>query len=226
MGVAVEICVRGIASAMAAGEGGADRIELCEDPAVGGVTPGAGTIAVACRRLEIPVHVLIRPRGGDFVYSAAEFEVMRRDVEVAKGLGASGVVLGLLGRGGAVDRRRTARLVEAARPLSVTFHKAFDAARDPFEALEDLVGHGVDRVLTSGRAATAAAGLGLLADLVRRASGRIAVMAGGSVALADVPALIGAGLREIHVGSAACSGGRTDAAAVRRLVEAARRGGP
>src|SRR3954447_3679785 len=135
MPVVVEICVQGIESALAAQAGGADRIELCEDLAIGGVTPSAGTIAVACRRLAIPVHVLIRPRGGDFTYTEAEYEVMRHDVEVAKSLGAAGVVIGLLDPARAIDRERTARLIEAARPLCITLHKAFDHAADSIEAL-------------------------------------------------------------------------------------------
>jgi copper homeostasis protein len=219
--VLVEICVEGIASALVAGEGGADRIELCENLAIGGVTPSAGTIAVACRELPLPVHVLIRPRGGDFVYSDAEYEVMMRDVAGAKLSGASGVVLGLLDPAGAVDIGRTARLVEAARPMSVTFHRAFDEVRGPFRALEDLIDLGVERVLTSGRAARASEGLGLLDELNRRARGKLILLPGGRVGAEDLPRLAGIGLREVHVGSAACVGGRTDAEKVRRLVEIA-----
>ena len=126
------------------------RVELCDNLAVGGTTPSAGTIAEACRRLAIPVHVLIRPRGGDFLASEAELAAMRHDIETARRLGAAGVVLGLLGRMGPIDRDRTASLVELARPLSVTFHKAFDQTRDPDEALDALIGLGIDRVLSSG----------------------------------------------------------------------------
>ncbi len=219
--ISVEICAEGIASALAAGQGGADRVELCENLAVGGVTPGAGSIAVASERLSIPVHVLIRPRGGDFVYSDDELLAMKRDVQAAKALGASGVVFGFLTREGRVDLERVAWLAEAARPMSVTFHKAFDATRDPFEALDDLIDLGIDRVLTSGHAPTAMEGLGTLAELTRRADGRIAVMAGGSITLAQVRPIIEAGVKEIHLGSAACSGGVVDAGLVRRIVEAA-----
>jgi copper homeostasis protein len=215
----VEICAEGIMSALAAS--GADRVEICENLAVGGVTPGLGSIAVASERLTIPLHALIRPRGGDFVYSDDELLAMRRDVQAARAVGASGVVLGCLNREGRVDLERTAWLIEAARPLSVTFHKAFDATRDPFEALEDLIGLGVDRVLTSGHAPTAMAGLATLAGLTRRAAGRIIVMAGGSIRLDQVGTIVRAGVREIHLGSAACSGGVVDADLVRRIVEAA-----
>lgn len=220
--IPVEVCVEGVADALAAGSGGADRVELCENLAVGGVTPGAGAIAVACRRLGIPVHVLIRPRGGDFGPDDDEFEAMRHDVRVASSLGAAGVVLGLLTPDGTVDHPRTARLIKDARPLLVTFHKAFDAARDPVEALDALIDLGVDRVLTSGGAPTAREGLATLAALQRRAGDRLTILAGGRVTLADIPALAAAGLREIHVGSAACRGGRTDHATVRGLVERAR----
>lgn len=219
--ISVEICAEGITSALLAGQGGADRVELCENLGVGGVTPGAESIAVASERLSIPVHVLVRPRGGDFVYSDDELLAMKRDVQVAKALGASGVVLGCLTRDGRVDLERVAWLMEAARPLSVTFHKAFDDARDPCEALDDLVGLGIDRILTSGHASTAMEGLATLVELTRRAGARIAVMAGGSIALPQIGTLLAAGVREIHVGSAACLGGVVDSGLVRNIVEAA-----
>jgi copper homeostasis protein len=221
MDVSVEICAEGVSSALAAGLGGANRVELCENLAVGGVTPGAGAVAVASERLSIPVHVLIRPRGGDFIYSDDELLAMKRDVQAAKGLGASGVVFGFLTKEGRVDHERTAWLAGLARPMRVTFHKVFDAARDPFEALDDLIGMGIDRVLTSGSASTAIEGLSKLGELTRRAAGRIAVMAGGSITLAQVLPIIGSGVKEIHLGSAACSGGVVDAGLVRRIVEEA-----
>ena len=219
--VLVEICAEGITSALAAGQGGAARVELCENLAVGGVTPGPGAIAVASERLMIPVQVLIRPRGGDFLYSDDELLAMKRDVQAAKALGASGVVLGLLTSEGRVDRERAAWLIQAARPMSVTFHKAFDATRDPFEALDDLISLGVVRVLTSGHAPTAMEGLETLVELTRKATGRIAVMAGGSITLAQVRPIIEAGVGEIHLGSAACLGGMTNAGLVRRIVGSA-----
>ena len=157
--VKVEICVGDVASAIAAEAGGADRIELCDNLAVGGTTPSAGTIAESCRRLSIPVHVLIRPRGGDFIYSEPEIAVMRHDIETAKALGAAGVVLGVLTADGAIDRDQTAALIALARPLSVTFHKAFDQTAEPLEALETLIDLGVERVLTSGGRPTALEGI-------------------------------------------------------------------
>jgi uncharacterized protein (DUF952 family) len=146
---------------------------------------------------------------------------MIRDIEMAKSHGASGVVLGLLDADGRIDRELTAWMVKAARPMSVTFHKAFDVTRDPFEALDDLIALGVDRILTSGHASTAIHGLSTLVELTRRARGRIAVMAGGSIRIDQIPAIIAAGVKEIHLGSAACLGGVTDAGLVRRIVEAA-----
>ena len=189
------------------------------------MTPGLGAIAVACRRLSIPVHVLIRPRGGDFVPAEAEYEAMLSDIRSAREVGAAGVVLGVLTAGCRVDCDRTARLAEAARPMSVTFHKAFDATPDLPESLDVLIGLGIDRVLTSGGAETAIEGLECLADLMRRARGRIAVLAGGRVTVEEIPSIIGAGLREVHVGSAACHGGVTEAGAVLSVVRAARQAG-
>ena len=223
MAVLVEICVVGVASAVAAETGGADRVELCVEMGVGGLTPGAAEVGEACGRLRIPVQVLIRPRAGDFVYSADELAEMARSIDRAKAAGASGVVLGVNVPSGAVDRQRTASLVERARPMSVTFHKAFDEWLDPLAGLEDLIAIGVDRVLTSGRAATAREGLPLLRELVRRSTGRIALMAGGRVAEADLPALLGAGINEVHVGSSVTTAGRTDPERVRALVVAVRR---
>ncbi len=201
MPVAVEICVSDVPSAVAAHEGGADRVELCANLGEGGTTPSAGTIAPACR-LALPIHVIIRPRGGDFCYLDVEYEAMRHDIRVAKTLGASGVVLGLLHPDGTVDRERTAALIEIARPMSTTFHNAFDMTRDPREALETLIGLGVDRILTSGGTRSAWEGRDRIADLVRLAGDRIVLMAGGGISAEDVPRLIAAtSVREVHVGS-------------------------
>ena len=127
----VEICVGDLESALAAEQGGADRVELCDHLSVGGTTPSAGMIAEACRRLTIPVHVLIRPRAGDFVPSPAELATMRFDIEMARTLGAAGVVFGVLRPDATIDRDQTAALIELARPMSVTFHKAFDQTPEP-----------------------------------------------------------------------------------------------
>ncbi|MEO1087359.1 MAG: copper homeostasis protein CutC, partial [Acidobacteriota bacterium] len=176
--VLVEVCLDSADSAVAAAEGGARRVELCDNLIEGGTTPSAGMIAATRRRVTIGLQVMIRPRGGDFLYSDAEVEAMLYDVGVAKDLGADGVVFGVLCADGTVDRDATARLIDAARPMSVTFHRAFDMTRDPFEALDALIELGVDRLLTSGQEATVADGVELLTALVERAGDRLVVMPG------------------------------------------------
>jgi copper homeostasis protein len=216
----VEVCVESAASAIAAQNGGADRVELCVNRAVGGVTPPETEIEKACAGLRIPVHVLIRPRASDFAYSNSEYELMRAQILRAKSLGAAGVVLGLLRADNSIDLARTAALVTLARPLTVTFHKAFDEAHDPFSSLDLLISLGVERVLTSGQAPTAHAGVDLLSSLVRRASGRIVILAGGSITLNDLPSLRAAGLDEIHAGSCVAPDGPTEGERVRSLADA------
>lgn len=199
-GVLVEACVDSVESAVAAEQGGAGRIELCDNLIEGGTTPSAGAILGCRERLRIPVFVMIRPRGGDFLYSDIEFEVMRRDIAVAKELGAHGVVFGILRRDGSVDVERTRVLVEEARPLAVTFHRAFDVCRDPDEALEALIALGIDRVLTSGQAAKAEEGIPTIAALVRQAAGRIGILPGGGIDESNVARIVAeTGAREVHV---------------------------
>jgi copper homeostasis protein len=199
-GVLVEACVDTVASAVAAEAGGAGRIELCANLVEGGTTPSAGTIALARERLGIPLFVIVRPRGGDFLHDADEVEAMRRDVEAARRLGADGVVIGALAADGRVDEATTRALVDAARPMRVTFHRAFDAARDAGEALETLAALGVDRVLTSGGAPSALEGAAALRALVRQAGDRLVVLAGGGLTPATVGAVVAAsGVREVHV---------------------------
>ena len=165
----VEICVDSAEGACAAERGGADRVELCDNLLEGGTTPSAGCIRVARRRLKIGLQVIIRPRGGDFLYNEVELEVMREDIRIAKDFGANGVVLGCLTASGDIDRIRTEELITLARPLNVTFHRAFDMCRDPKQALEDLISLGADRVLTSGQEASCLEGLELLVELQRQA---------------------------------------------------------
>ena len=221
----IEICVESAEGARSAGLGGADRVELCVDRAVGGLTPSIVAIAAARRLVEIPLHVLIRPRAGGFFYQKGEIARMVEEIATARRLGASGVVVGALDQAGDVNRDATARLAERARPSSVTFHKAFDAARDPFEALEVLIDLGIDRVLTSGQADAAREGLPTLARLVQHASGRITILAGGGLTLDDLPGLDASGVREIHAASCVLDeAGRTDPRRVRGLVNAWRGG--
>lgn len=198
--ILLEACVDSVASAVAAERGGAGRIELCADLAAGGTTPSAGTIAECRKRLAIPIVVMIRPRGGDFLYSDAEVAVMRRDIAHAKAAGVDGVVFGLLRRNGAVDAARARSLLAAARPLDVTFHRAIDAARDAEEALEALIAIGVDRVLTAGGTGSALRGAARIARLVRRAAGRIGIIAGGGIDARNVRGVVErSGVREVHV---------------------------
>jgi copper homeostasis protein len=202
MSLTFEVCVDSAEAAMAAEAGGAHRVELCSDLLEGGLTPSHGTLRVARERLRIGIMAMVRPRGGDFCYSNTEFAVMREDLLAAKSLGANGVVFGLLHPDGSVDRDRTAELIALARPLPVTFHRAFDVTRDPFEALDALIALGVDRVLTSGQEPSVLEGLDLIAELVRRAAGRIIVMPGGGITertMARVAASSGAA--ELHFAS-------------------------
>ena len=198
--ILVEACVDSIESALAAARGGAHRLELCANLIEGGTTPSAGTLAVCRARLDIPIFVLIRPRGGDFLYSAAELAVMLEDIRRAQQTGAQGVVTGVLRADGEIDADRTGELIAAARPLHVTFHRAFDVCRDASRALETLVALGVERVLSSGQAATAPEGAETIARLVRQAAGRIGVLPGGGVTPDNAAALVRAtGVTEVHL---------------------------
>ena len=144
-----EVAVDSLESALIAQDCGADRIELCADLGIGGITPSLGLIELAVERLQLPVHVIIRPRRGDFLYTDAEFEVMRRDIELVKSAGAQGIVVGVLQADGSIDTERTRKLIAVGRPLSITFHRAFDMCRDPRAALAELMDMGVDTLLTS-----------------------------------------------------------------------------
>jgi copper homeostasis protein len=197
--VVLEVCVDSVVSAMAAAQGGAQRVEVCSDLAEGGVTPSAGLIAMTRKRITIGMHVLIRPRAGDFCYSADEFEVMKRDVVLAKQLGANGVVFGILDRDANIDLERSTQLVGLARPLAITFHRAFDLVREPAAALGDVVQTGADRILTSGGARSAEEGADSLAHLVKAAAPRIVIMACGGIRETNVAGILGrTGVREIH----------------------------
>jgi len=185
----LEICTDSIISCQEAEKGGANRIELCANLFEGGTTPSAGTIQIAREVTSIPLNVLIRPRGGDFCYSDQEFEVIKQDIRVAKNLGADGVVIGILTPEGEIDIERTAALIQIARPLSITFHRAFDMVKDPIRSLEQLITLGVDRLLTSGQERTAFEGSELISKLVEVASGKIIVMPGGGITLRNIQRL-------------------------------------
>ena len=177
----IEICVEGIDGLVAAQNAGADRVELCASLLEGGLTPSLGVVREALRVATIPFHVIIRPRGGDFLYSELEFASMLEDVKAMRELGVAGVVIGCLTADGQIDEARTKALVDAARPLKVTCHRAFDMTRDYREAVEALVRAGVDRVLTSGQRDTALEGADILKDTTAIADGRIIVMACGAL---------------------------------------------
>ena len=181
-----ELCVESLESARIGEAGGADRVELCSALWMGGVTPPLDLTAATVEALAIPVRVLIRPRGGDFCYSAAEFDRMRQQIEEAKQAGAEGIVVGVLLVDGRVDVARSRELVELARPMGATFHRAFDVTRQMDVALEDVIATGADCLLTSGGAADVAVGAETIARLHKQAGKRIDVMAGGGLRLENV----------------------------------------
>ena len=195
----IEVCVEGVDGAVAAAQGGADRIELCASLIEGGITPSMGTVRAAVAAVRVPVMVMVRPRGGDFLYSEREFASRLDDVAALRSSGAAGVVFGCLTADGAIDEGQTRALAEAARPLSVTVHRAFDMTADPVVALEALVRCGVDRVLTSGQRPRGIEGVGLLGQLVRQAAGRIVILGCGDLGVETIGQVRSeAGLTELH----------------------------
>jgi copper homeostasis protein len=200
----IEIVVYNIDSALRAQEGGANRIELCDNPGEGGTTPSYGTIEVVRQNLSIDVFVMIRPRGGDFHYSNYEFHAMKRDISQCQKLSVDGFVFGLLNDDGTIDKKRCKELIDKSRPLKVTCHRAFDMTRDPFEALEDCIEVGFDRILTSGQQTQALKGADLIGELVRKANGRIAIMPGSGVNENTVQEILKkSGAKEIHFSAVA-----------------------
>ncbi|WP_461150808.1 copper homeostasis protein CutC [Spirosoma pulveris] len=194
----LEVCAYSLDSCLTAQRAGAGRIELCGGMAEGGTTPSAGLIQLVRQQVHIPIYVMIRPRGGDFLYSDTELAVMRADISLAKALGADGLVLGILKPDGTVDEATTRTLVELAHPLPVTFHRAFDMTRDPLEALEAIVRTGAVRILTSGQHQTAEAGLSVIQQLAKQAAGRIEIMAGAGVNAGNAHLFIEAGADALH----------------------------
>jgi copper homeostasis protein len=194
-----ESCIDSHAAAVASARGGAGRVELCARLDVGGTTPDAGLIARCVAAVAIPVFVMIRPRGGDFVYDRGEIAAMEADIDRAIAAGAHGVVFGALRPDTTLDLEVMRRLIDRARPLPVTCHKAIDATRDPLEGLDALLALGVDRLLTSGGADTAAEGAATIARMVARAGDALVVLAGGGVRAHNAAALVRAtGVREVH----------------------------
>lgn len=196
----LEICVDSIESAINAQIAGADRVELCDNLVEGGTTPGYGLIISARSNLDIGLNVIIRPRGGDFLYSDLEFDIMRRDIEMCGESGVDGVVLGLLNAGGSIDFERTAKLVEFAYPMSVTFHRAFDMCEDPVKGIEDVIASGAARLLTSGLRNNAQDGIELIRQLIIQAGERLIVMPGGGIDETNAARIVTATkAKEIHL---------------------------
>lgn len=195
----VEVCAFSLESCLTAQKAGASRIELCGGMFEGGTTPSAGLIRLATRSVQIPVYVMIRPRGGDFCYSDAEFDLMKEDIRLAKELGADGLVFGILNPDGSIDTKRTKELVELSKPLGVTFHRAFDVTNDPVGALEDVIACGCERILTSGQKNLAIDGLDLIGKLVVQANSRIEIMAGSGVNAQNAPILWQKGVNALHL---------------------------
>lgn len=195
----IEVCVEGIDGLIAAQDAGADRVELCAALVEGGITPSIGSVRAALAVTKIPFHVIVRPRGGDFLYSDAEFSSMLADIEDLRALGVAGVVVGCLLADGTIDELRMRAMVERAGPLAVTCHRAFDMTRDPAQALEALIRCRVDRVLTSGQRDSAAEGANLLRALVEQAGDRIIVMGCGGLDAGNIARIRDlTGLKELH----------------------------
>ncbi len=195
----LEVVATSLESLESAIEGGADRIELCSNLFCGGTTPSAGLIQAAISESSVPVHILIRPRPGDFCYNKAEMNLICRDIEFAKQSGAAGIVCGFLLPDGNIDKEITELIAELASPLSVTFHRAFDVSRDPFQALEDIIEAGCQRLLTSGQKNTAIEGRDLISQLVKHAGDRIIIMPGSGVNADNIQQLKETGAHEFHM---------------------------
>jgi copper homeostasis protein len=186
----LEVCANSYESALAAQIGGAKRVEFCDNLAEGGTTPSYAQIALAKKNLSIEVWPIIRPRGGDFLYSDIEFELMKEDIKICKSLNCKGIVTGILKDDGTIDKERCAILIELAKPMDVAFHRAFDMSNDMDQALEDLIGLNIKRVLTSGGASSAILGAERLAQLVKKANGRIIIMPGAGINENNIKELI------------------------------------
>lgn len=204
----IEICAYSLESCINAQAGGAGRIELCGGLGEGGTTPSAGLIEVVKKHIQIPVYVMIRPRGGDFVYDVFEEEIMRKDINLAKQLGANGVVLGILSADGQVDVVRTKALVDYAYPMKVTFHRAFDLTPDPVKALKAVIATGAERILTSGQKPSAVEATDLLKKLAKEAGQSIEIMAGGGVNHTNAKQLAETGVHALHLTAKAFRPGR------------------
>ncbi len=195
----IEVCCYSLSDCQAAQQAGANRIELCGGLSDGGLTPSIGLVQLVHQQISLPVWVMVRPRGGDFVYDESEIAVMQADIEAMKKAGVDGLVLGCLNPDGTVDERLTRQLINWASPLPVTFHRAFDLTSDPFEALEAIIRTEAVRILTSGQQPTAEAGADLLRALVKQAAGRIEIMAGAGINTQNARLLAETGVDALHM---------------------------
>jgi len=194
-----EVCIGSVVSAIEAAKGGASRVELCDNLPEGGTTPSAGSIEACLNITQLKTMVMIRPRGGDFLYNETEFDIMKRDIKVARQLGAHGVVFGILKPDGTLDRERMLQLIELSGDMDITCHRAFDMTRDPFEAMESLIGMGIRRILTSGQQPKAPLGTKLIAKLVEKAANRIIIMPGAGVNENTIGLMVTTGATEFHI---------------------------
>jgi copper homeostasis protein len=202
--VTIEVVVYNIESALRAQEGGADRIELCDNAGEGGTTPSYGVIEAVRQNVSLDLFVMIRPRGGDFHYSNYDFHCMKRDIMQCQKISVDGLVFGILNEDGTIDKKRCKELIDKARPLKVTCHRAFDMTRDPFEALEDCIEVGFDRILTAGQQGKAVNGIDLISELIKKSNGRIAIMPGSGVNEETVSEIVNkTKAKEIHFSAAA-----------------------
>ena len=197
--IKIEVCAFSFESCLAAEKGGANRIELCGSIYEGGTTPSAGLIQLVKQRINVEIHAMIRPRGGDFCYSDDEISVMQADIIMAKELGCEGIVLGILQPNGQVNIAETKALVNLAKPMQVTFHRAIDMTSDYSKALEDIIETGCDRILTSGQKNTAIEGIKAIENLVKQAGGRIQIMAGSGVNANNAQMIIYTGVNALHL---------------------------
>ena len=197
--IKIEVCAFSLESCLAAEKGGANRIELCGSMYEGGTTPSAGLIQIVKQRISIEIHAMIRPRGGDFYYSDDEISVMQADIRIAKELGCEGIVLGILQPNGQVNVVKTKELVALAKPMQVTFHRAIDMTLDYLEALEDIIETGCERILTSGQKNTVMEGIENIETLVKKANGRIEIMAASGVNVNNAQTLIHTGINALHL---------------------------
>lgn len=196
----IEVCIESVESAVIAQDCGADRVEVCSALSEGGITPSLGLVHRIREKLNIGVHVIIRPRRGDFCYSDDEFACMKNDVKFFREIGVDGFVFGILTKDGEIDCQRCREIIECAGKVSITFHRAFDAVKDPFKALEDCISLGIDRILTSGLRQKAEEGIPMLKQLTERAKGRIIILAGSGINENNIEKIIReTGVKEIHL---------------------------